>query len=145
MIDYEWDVGKTDEYKDEIFRTITFVQERFGKTMDVEVLITSGEKIRLLNRDYRNIDKTTDVLSFPNFEGGPKDVTSGYLGSIAVSFDRAACQAEEYGHTLLREMCFLCTHGMLHLLGYDHVEPEDEKVMKELAKTILEELQIRRS
>lgn len=143
MIEYEWDCEFEDAFKDDICFVINHILKRFSKDpMDVEVLITDGETVKGLNREYRNIDKTTDVLSFPGFDSGLEDVCYGYLGSIAISYERAKEQAEEYGHSLKREMCFLCTHGMLHLLGYDHVAPEEEAVMKELAEHILSDLEI---
>ena len=99
----------------------------------------------MFNKEYRNIDKETDVLSFPAVDyESPSDFTlvreneSSYinpdtgeliLGDIILNEDRVRAQAQEYGHTLLREFAFLLTHSMLHLLGYDHMEPEEEKEM----------------
>lgn len=97
---------------------------------DVCVLVTDAEEIQGLNASYRNIDCVTDVLTFPAWEGDaiacPPD---GYLGDIAVCLERAQEQAEEYGHSLERELAFLAVHGSLHLLGYDHMEPKDEQEM----------------
>jgi len=97
---------------------------------DVCVLVTDAEEIQQLNASYRNIDRVTDVLTFPAWEGDailcPPD---GYLGDIAICYERAADQAQEYGHSLERELAFLAVHGALHLLGYDHMKPEDEAVM----------------
>ena len=97
---------------------------------DVCVLITDAEEIQTLNRTYRAVDRVTDVLTFPAWEGDailcPPDE---YLGDIAICYERAAEQAEEYGHSLERELAFLAVHGALHLLGYDHMTPEDEKRM----------------
>ena len=97
---------------------------------DVCVLVTDAEEIQQLNASYRNIDRVTDVLTFPAWEGDailcPPD---GYLGDIAICYERAAEQAQEYGHSLERELAFLAVHGALHLLGYDHMKPEDEAVM----------------
>ncbi|MEA4938158.1 MAG: rRNA maturation RNase YbeY [Christensenella sp.] len=97
---------------------------------DVCVLVTDAEEIQGLNASYRNIDRVTDVLTFPAWEGDaiacPPD---GYLGDIAVCLERAQEQAEEYGHSLERELAFLAVHGSLHLLGYDHMEPKDEQEM----------------
>jgi probable rRNA maturation factor len=90
-------------------------------------LVTDAEEIQQLNASYRNIDRVTDVLTFPAWEGDailcPPD---GYLGDIAICYERAAEQAQEYGHSLERELAFLAVHGALHLLGYDHMKPEDE-------------------
>lgn len=97
---------------------------------DVCVLVTDAEEIQGLNASYRNIDRVTDVLTFPAWEGDaiacPPD---GYLGDIAICLERALEQAEEYGHTPERELAFLAVHGALHLLGYDHMKPEDEREM----------------
>ena len=108
---------------------------------DVCVLITDAEEIQRLNAGYRNIDRVTDVLTFPAWEGDailcPPD---GYLGDIAICFERAEEQAQEFGHSLERELAFLAVHGALHLLGFDHMEPEDEKKMLAKQDEILNEL-----
>lgn len=114
---------------------------RGGATGDVCVLVTDAEEIQRLNAAYRSIDRVTDVLTFPAWEGDailcPPD---GYLGDIAICYERAVEQAEEYGHSLERELAFLAVHGALHLLGYDHMEPEDEAVMRQKQDEILNEL-----
>jgi len=107
----------------------------------VSVLITDDEYIRELNRQYRDKDAPTDVLSFPLYdEDGELDEEE--LGDIVISLERAALQAEEYGHTLEREVAFLTAHSMLHLIGYDHEDSEDEMFSKQ--EEILKELNIRR-
>lgn len=112
-----------------------------GAAGDVCVLVTDAEEIQRLNASYRNIDRVTDVLTFPAWEGDailcPPD---GYLGDIAICYERAEEQAMEYGHSLERELAFLSVHGALHLLGYDHVQPEDERAMLQLQDRILNEL-----
>jgi len=112
-----------------------------GAAGDVCVLVTDAEEIQRLNAGYRNIDRVTDVLTFPAWEGDailcPPD---GYLGDIAICFERAEEQAEEYGHTLERELAFLAAHGALHLLGYDHMDAENEKKMIARQEEILNEL-----
>jgi len=103
--------------------------------------VTDAEEIQRLNAGYRNIDRVTDVLTFPAWEGDailcPPD---GYLGDIAICFERAHEQALEYGHSLERELAFLAVHGALHLLGYDHMQPDDEKAMLARQDEILNEL-----
>jgi probable rRNA maturation factor len=109
---------------------------------DGEVALTfvDDERIRELNREYRGIDRPTDVLSFAlNEDGGEPDIVfdeledgdpvSGMLGDIVISLERAKAQSEEYGHSLEREIGFLFVHGFLHLLGYDHQTEEEEKIM----------------
>lgn len=115
---------------------------------DVELscIIVDDAKIHEINRDYRHIDRSTDVISFAledneqfYVEGMPRT-----LGDIFISYEHACRQAQEYGHSLEREMCFLMTHGLLHLLGYDHMSEEEEKEMTALQKKILDELGMER-
>ena len=124
-----------------IRRVVEAALSREGAGGDVCVLVTDEEEIQRLNAGYRYIDRVTDVLTFPAWEGDailcPPD---GYLGDIAICFERAQEQAEEYGHSLERELAFLAVHGALHLLGYDHMEPDDEKVMLARQDEILNEL-----
>lgn len=112
---------------------------------DVCVLITDAEEIQTLNRTYRAIDRVTDVLTFPAWEGDailcPPD---GYLGDIAICYERAAEQAEEYGHPLERELAFLAVHGSLHLMGYDHMDPENERKMFQKQEQILQAMGLSR-
>lgn len=127
----------------------------------VNVLLTDNAGIREYNRTYRNIDWETDVLSFPNLEfTAPSDFSgveensadccdpdSGelILGDIILSVDRIRSQASEYGHSTLREFAFLVAHSMLHLCGYDHMEPEEARVMEKKQEAVLEKLGITRS
>lgn len=109
------------------------------------VIIVSTDKIHELNKTYRNIDRPTDVISFA-LEDDETFVKTDYrvLGDIYICLDKAREQAIEYGHSFKREICFLSIHGLLHLLGYDHMKPEDEKVMFELQEKILNEYGITR-
>lgn len=105
-----------------------------------DVTIVNNEEIHKINREYRNVDRPTDVISFAFLdEESEKELKGGpiSLGQIIISYEKAEEQAKEYGHSLLREMSFLFTHGMLHLLGYDHMEKEDEVVMFKLQDEIL--------
>ena len=109
----------------------TLAYEGFANPCQVSVTFTDNEGIRALNKQYRQIDRETDVLSFPltDFEGGeepPADEPQVMLGDIVLSLEKAQAQAEEYGHSFEREAAFLCVHSMLHLLGYDHVNSEEE-------------------
>ena len=111
----------------------------------VNIIIVDNDEIRKINKEYRGIDRETDVISFAledddTFIKLPIRV----LGDIYISIDKAKSQAEEYGHSLKREMSFLVVHGILHLLGYDHMNESDEKVMFDKQDKILDELNIRR-
>ena len=124
----------------------TAKQLQIKEDIEVSCIIVDDERIHEINREYRNIDRSTDVISFAledseqfYVEGMPRS-----LGDIFISIDHAILQSEEYGHTLKREMCFLFTHGLLHLLGYDHMKESEEKEMIAMQKQILEALEIRR-
>jgi len=129
--------------------------------VEVNVLLTNNEEIHEANKDFRNIDRPTDVLSFPMVDYDfPADFSlvnespEGYLnpetdelllGDIMVSVDKVYSQAEEYGHGIKREFAFLIAHSMLHLLGYDHIEDEERAVMEAKQEAILETLGITRN
>lgn len=126
----------------------------------VNVLLTDNEGIRMFNKEYRNIDKETDVLSFPNLdfeepgfyevdeeaEADYFDPESGelILGDIIISVDKIKEQSESYGHSQKREFAFLVAHSMLHLAGYDHMEPDEAKVMEAKQEAVLQKLNITR-
>lgn len=97
---------------------------------EFNVIIVDNEKIRQINKEYRNVDRETDVISFA-LEDDKTFVIQDYrvLGDIYISIDKALEQAREYGHSFKREFSFLALHGLLHLLGYDHMEKDDEEVM----------------
>ncbi len=102
------------------------------------VIFISNSEIKKLNKEYRNIDKETDVISFALEDDKKiKNINIRVLGDIYISIDKAKSQAKEYNHSLKRELCFLTTHGFLHLLGYDHMKEEDEKIMFNLQEEIL--------
>ena len=109
------------------------------------IIIIDNDEIHKINKEYRGIDRPTDVISFALEDDDTFiKMNQRILGDIYISIDRAREQAKEYGHSLLRELCFLTIHGILHLLGYDHMEPEDEKVMFELQERVLDAYGIRR-
>ena len=128
------------------------------KRIKVNLSFVDEKTIRRLNKDTRNIDKVTDVLTYPYIELKPKEKLklSDYkleidpddnrllIGDIYICTKRAKEQSKEYGHSLNREMCFLFCHGLLHILGYDHIEKEDEEVMTKFQNEILDKLNIRR-
>ena len=113
-------------------------QQKVAEDAEISVLICDADTIHELNRDYRDVDAPTDVLSFALNEGEddvPEEETE--LGDIVINLDRAVSQAEEYGHSFEREMGFLAVHGFLHINGYDHYTPEEEAEMFGLQEEIL--------
>ena len=104
----------------------TLKLEQFDKNCEISVTFVDNPQIQVLNREYRNKDIETDVLSFPLMEDGKYDINhetgNVVLGDIVISLEKAAAQAESYGHSFQREVGFLTVHSMLHLLGYDHEE-----------------------
>lgn len=124
--------------------------EDFSEPAEISVTFVDDEKIRELNKEHRNIDSSTDVLSFPLGENGEYDrnLDTGacLLGDIVISVETAVRQAKTYGHTLQREIGFLTVHSMLHLLGYDHVNGGIEAVhMREKEEHVLTELGLKRN
>jgi len=108
------------------------------------VIIVDNEYIHKLNKEYRNIDRETDVISFALEDDKTFNLDIRILGDIYISIDKAKSQSMEYQHSLLRELCFLAVHGMLHLLGYDHMKKDEEEVMFKLQEEILDEMDIKR-
>lgn len=122
--------------------------EGFDVESEISIILVDDCKIKDINREHRKIDKATDVLSFPiadMFEGhlecdfGDCDLDQDLLllGDIVISMETASLQAQEYGHSLERELAFLITHGMFHLLGYDHMKEEKEKIMIDKQEQVL--------
>ena len=109
----------------------------------LSVVLTTDENIHEYNREYRSVDRPTDVLSFPADEGddllAPPD---GFLGDIMISIPRAREQAKALGHSTEREILFLTVHGVLHLLGYDHMRPDDEQIMLPVQRSIVEGIEL---
>lgn len=116
------------------------------------ITFTTPEEIKKINKKYRKIDKATDVLSFPMFEKDELDekIKSGdfpyedVLGDVIISIEKVREQAEEYGHSFERELSYMLVHGFYHLMGYDHIEEEDKKIMRPKEEKILNELKITR-
>ena len=137
----------------EVLRT-----EKADFEAEVNLMIVDLDTIHEMNRDYRQIDRPTDVLSFPNLSfdsPGKFDLTESadvvdpetgevVLGDIVICYDKVLEQAEEYGHSILREFAFLLTHSMLHLCGYDHMTEEETSVMEAKQNQILDTLKITR-
>ena len=160
-VEAETEVKFPFDYKELATRVITFTadHEQFPFEAEVNLLLVDNEAIHKINWEYRNIDRPTDVLSFPllsydeagNFDGieasddnfNP-DTGEVMLGDIIISVDKVAEQADTYGHSEMREFAFLIVHSMLHLFGYDHMEPDEAAFMENKQKKILNELNILR-
>lgn len=119
----------------------------------ISITLTTPEEIKKLNEQYRNINKETDVLSFPMFEKDEidnivknkiKSPIKETIGDIVISIQRVQEQAVEYGHSFERELSYMLVHGFYHLMGYDHIEEEDKKIMRPKEEKILNELKILR-
>ena len=107
--------------------------------LEFNIILVDNEYIHKLNRDYRHIDRETDVITFALEDTKDiEDFEARVLGDVYISLDKAHAQAKEYGHSFERELCFLAVHGFFHLLGYDHMKPEDEKVMFGKQDAVLE-------
>jgi probable rRNA maturation factor len=138
----------TDEQWEEIKDLLNFAAEKESVKAGAELSITfvDNDKIQEINREYRDKDLPTDVISFPMEEMGEGEMKIHYdeeaaplmLGDIIISIPKAEEQAEDYGHSLKRELGFLALHGFLHLLGYDHENEADEKEMFDKQKEILD-------
>ncbi|MFR8012737.1 MAG: rRNA maturation RNase YbeY [Clostridia bacterium] len=129
--------------------TAVLTLENFEGSAEVDVRFVNDEEIHRLNREFRNVDKSTDVLSFPLGENGVYDTNpetgAKMLGDIVISMEHAQDQAKRYCHSLQREVGFLTVHSMLHLLGYDHVNEGIETVrMREKEETVLTQLGLKR-
>ena len=119
----------------------------------IQITLTNPENIRKLNKEYRKIDRETDVLSFPMFEKEEIDLKvkkqdfpyADILGDMVISIPRVEEQAKEYGHSFKRELSYMVVHSFYHLMGYDHIEEEDKKIMREKEEVILAKLNITRN
>lgn len=115
-----------------------------GAEGSVCIELTNDELIHEANRDYRGVDRPTDVLSFPTSEGEQLiGIPDGHLGDIMISVETAERQAAELGHSTEREIAFLAIHGTLHILGYDHMLPEDEEIMTARQREIISRLNLK--
>ena len=124
---YNEEVKETQEIRNLIDYAIKYKKL---DNLEFNVIFVDNEYIHKLNKDYRGIDRPTDVITFALEDGEEVDLNAWrILGDIYISIDKAKEQATEYGHPFLRELAFLTVHGFLHLLGYDHMNKEDEKIM----------------
>lgn len=146
----------TQEIYDAVRAALDAAQKELGEKACLNLMFTDNAGIRDLNSEFRGIDKETDVLSFPAYEleGLLKESIDGidgeyideelFLGDIAISMERAQEQADEYGHSLVRETAFLALHGTLHLMGYDHMVTEEEQQMTAKQEELLCSVDINR-
>ena len=161
QIDYETDREIGIEYEELAEKVVQKVLDMEGCPYDAQVnlVLTDNEEIERVNTEFREIDAPTDVLSFPMI---PFETPADYqildqdesffdldteellLGDIIISAERVISQAEDYGHSIKREFCFLVAHSMLHLLGYDHMVPEEAAIMEQKQEAALEKLGITR-
>ena len=150
VVDFSCDRSdeKFDEFIDEL-NANDYLENYIKKVLEIEeiesdrplylsLLLTDNEKIQVINRDFRSKDAPTDVISFAyheteDFNIGPYDT----LGDIIISLERVEEQAKEYNHSFKREFYYVLTHGILHILGYDHIAEEDKKIMREREEIIL--------
>ena len=121
-------------------------EELNDKNLYINIVLTNPENIKNMNNEYRNINKETDVLSFPMFEKEElekrNNLIKDVLGDIVISIERVEEQAREYGHSFERELSYMTVHGFYHLMGYDHIKEEDKTIMRQKEEKILQELDI---
>ncbi|MBM7453555.1 putative rRNA maturation factor [Acholeplasma morum] len=129
--------NQTEENTEQAEVLIKRIFEQVDTKEEMSVIFLTSDAIKTMNRDYRGIDKVTDVISFPDKE-------DDYIGDIFICLDRAKEQASDYNHSIEREIGFLSVHGYLHLLGYDHHTEEDEKVMFTKQEEILKKANLER-
>ena len=137
------------EISENVQRAAEMVGKLYGiENGEVSVTLTDNEYIHALNKQYRGIDRPTDVLSFALNESEEPEMIDGpdvnVLGDLIISVERAEEQAADYGHSVKREIAFLTVHGMLHLLGYDHMEDEEREEMEAEQRFVMEKLGIPR-
>ena len=147
------DIEENKEYEQIIKKVVEtcFEEEKLTKSkLYISIVLTNPENIHKINKQYRNIDKPTDVLSFPMFEKEEieqkikdnKFEHEDVLGDIVISIEQVEKQAKEYGHTFKREFSYMLVHGFYHLMGYDHIKEEDKKKMRPKEKKVMEVLKI---
>lgn len=150
------DIEKEQDYERIINEVVNkcFIKEKLENTnLYMSITLTNPENIRKINKKYRNIDKETDVLSFPMFEKEEiqniisldKHEVKDTLGDIIISVERVKVQAIEYGHSFKRELAYMIVHGFYHLMGYDHIAELDKLKMRQKEENILQELNIIRT
>jgi len=145
------DIEQNEEYV-ELAKTVIkrcFEEENLSDKLYINIILTTPENIRKINNEFRNIDKETDVLSFPMFEkeeiqNSETFVIEEVLGDIVISIDKVKEQSTEYGHSFEREFSYMLVHGFYHLMGYDHMEENEKQQMRVKEENILNKLNILR-
>lgn len=149
------DIEENKSYEKLIEKVLTkcFEEEHLENSkLCITVTLTNPENIRKINKEYRNIDRATDVLSFPMFEKEELDEKiknndfehEDMLGDLVISIEKVEEQAKEYGHSFERELSYMLVHGFYHLMGYDHIKEEDKLKMRPKEEKVLNELKITR-
>ena len=147
------DIEQNEKYEEIIKKVIEkcYEEEKLSNTkLYINIILTDPKNIKEANKKYRNIDKETDVLSFPMFEkkeleekiANKNFIHEDILGDIIISIKKVKEQAQEYGHSFERELSYMVVHGFYHLMGYDHIEEKDKKIMRPKEDKILNELDI---
>lgn len=133
------------EEMDKLYELLEFTLKREKlENVEFNIIFVDSKTIHEINKTYRNIDRVTDVISFALEDNKTIELDHRLLGDIYICIERAEEQAKEYGHSFLRELSFLTIHGLLHLLGYDHMEKDEEEIMFKKQEDILEEFGIKR-
>ena len=149
------DIDENKEYEQVIEKVLNkcFEEENLENSkLYITITLTNPENIKIINKQYRNIDRATDVLSFPMFEKEELDEKiknnsfehQDVLGDLIISIEKVKEQAKEYGHSFERELSYMVVHGFYHLMGYDHIKEEDKKIMRPKEEKILNDLKILR-
>ncbi len=143
------DINENEEYIKILTKILKKCFEEEGlldKNLYVNIVLTNPSNIKEMNKEFRNIDKETDVLSFPMFEkdelNNRKETNQDVLGDIVISIERVKQQAVEYEHSFERELAYMAVHGFYHLMGYDHIKEQDKIVMRQKEENILQKLKI---
>ena len=157
QIDF-FEIEENDEYKkiiQKVVQTCFGTEKLMNTNLYLNVILTNPETIRATNKHYREIDKETDVLSFPMFQKEEldklveesqtkKEIVEDVLGDIMISIPRVIEQADEYGHSVERELAYMVVHGFYHVMGYDHIKEEDKAIMRPKEEYVLSKLNITR-
>lgn len=150
------EIEENAEYEDIINEVVdlAFKKEKLDNlNLYINIILTDPKNIQRMNKEYRNIDKPTDVLSFPMFEKNEldtmvsqnkKSIVQDVLGDIVISIEKVKEQAVQYGHGFKRELAYMVVHGFYHLMGYDHMNDTEKKIMREKEENILNLLEIKR-